>query len=99
MASESILNDKPLETPHLDIDHLPLADKHFQIKDTSTSSHLLKPHCWSKYQFLNQNDDIHLWESNLPKYLFPQVYLFLEIIHLCQACYMPSQRAIVSLDQ
>jgi len=71
MASQSILNEKSLQTPHLDIDHLPLADRDFEIKDTSTSSHLLKLHCWSEDKFLNKNDDIHLWESNLPKYLFP----------------------------
>ena len=71
MASQSILNAKPLQTPHLDIDHLPLADGDFQIKDTTSPSHLLKLHCWSKDKFLNQNDDIQLRESNLPKYLFP----------------------------
>lgn len=42
---------------------------------------------------------MQLWESNFPKYLFSQVHLFLEIIHFCQAFYVPSQRAIVSLDQ
>lgn len=45
MACESILNEKPLQTPHLDIDHLPLADTDFQIKGTVSPSHLLKLHC------------------------------------------------------
>jgi len=98
-ASQSILNEKPLQTPHLDIDSLPLVDKYFQIKDISNSSHLLKLHCWSKDKFLNQNDDIHLWESNFPKYLFPQVYLFPKIIHFYQASYIPSERAIISPNQ
>ena len=53
MASQSILSEKPLQTPQLDIDHLPLVDKDFQIKDTTTSSHLLKLHYWSKHKFLN----------------------------------------------
>ena len=96
MASQSILNEKPLQTPHLDIDHLPLADRDFQIKDTVSPSHLLKLHYWSKDKLLNQNDNNHLWESNFPKYLFPQVYQFPEIILLCQNHYIPSQRAIVS---
>lgn len=68
MASWSILNEKPLQTPHLDIDHLPLADRDFQIKDKTSPNNLLKLHCWRKDKFLNQNDDIHPWESNLPKY-------------------------------
>lgn len=53
MASQRILSENPLLTPHLDIDHLPLADKYFQIKDTSTSSHQLKLQYWSKDKFLN----------------------------------------------
>lgn len=36
---------RPLQTLHLDIDHLPLADKEFQIKDIASPSHLLKLHC------------------------------------------------------
>ena len=71
MASQRILHEKPIQTPHLDVDHLPLADRDFQIKDTVSPSHLLKLHYWSKDKFLNPNDDIQLWESNLPRYLFP----------------------------
>ena len=96
MASKSILNEKPLQTPHLDVDHLLFSNRDFNIKDTVSPSHLLKLRCWSKDKFLNQNDDIHIWEINFPKYLFPQVYKFPKIIHLCQLCYIPSQRAIVS---
>ena len=48
---------------------------------------------------MNQNDDIHLWESNFPKCLFPELHPFPEIIHFFQARYIPSQRAIVTLDQ
>lgn len=99
MDSQSSLDVRSMETPHLDINHLPLADVDFQFKDNVSPSHLLKHQYWSKDKFLNHNDEIHLWESNFPKYLFPQVYLFLEIIHSCQACYVPSQRAIVSPDQ
>lgn len=99
MVSQSILNEKPLQTPHLDIDHLPLVNRDFQIKDTTSASHLLKLHCWSKEKFLNHNDDIQLWESNLPKYLFPQVQKFPKIIHVGQLCYIPSQRATISPNQ
>ena len=53
MASQSILDAKPLPTPHLDIDHLQLANRDFQIKDTTSPNNLLKLHCWSKDKFLN----------------------------------------------
>ena len=67
-------------TPHLDLDHLPLADKDFQIKDTSAYTLLLKIHCLSKDKYLNHTDDIGLWDSNFPKYQFPQVHIFPEIV-------------------
>lgn len=99
MASQTSLDKRPLQTPQLDIDHLALADRDFQIKDIASPTYLLKLHCWSKGKNLNQNDDIHLWESNLPTYLFLEVHPFPQIIHFCQACYIPSQRAIVTPDQ
>ena len=71
MASQSILNEKPLQTPHLDIDHIPLANIDFQIKDTVSPSHLLKLRYWSKHKFLNQNDDIHLWKKKKLQILVP----------------------------
>lgn len=83
----------------MDIHHLALVDWDFQIKDTASFSYLLKVHYWSKEKILNQNDDIHLWESNLPRYLFPEVHPFVEIIYFCQACYIPSQRAIVTPEK
>ena len=99
MASQTSLDMRPLQTPHLDINHLAFADKDFQMKDTASPTYLLKLHCWSKDKFLNQKDDIHLWESNLPKYLLLEVHPFPEIIHFCHACYVPSQRAIVTPNQ
>lgn len=99
MASQTSLDVRPLQTPHIDIDHLALADIDFQINDIASPAHLLKLQCWSKDRFLNQNDDIHLWESNFPKYLFPKVYPFPEIIHFCYACYIRIQREIVTPNQ
>lgn len=60
MASQTYLDVSPLQTPHLDINHLPLADREFQIKDIASPAYLLKLHCWCKDKFLNQNDEIHL---------------------------------------
>jgi hypothetical protein len=45
---------------------------------------------------LDQSDEIGLWESNLPLYLFPQVHHFPEFALKCQAHYIPDQRVIVS---
>ena len=82
MAAPISMDVRPITTPHLDLDHLPLADKDFQIKDTSTQESPLKVHCQSRDKFLNHADEIGLWESNLPKYQFPQVHIFLKL-YIC----------------
>jgi len=56
----------------------------------------METHCWSKDRFLNHVDDIHLWESNFPKYTFLEVNPFPDIVHFSHAYYLPSQRAIVA---
>lgn len=60
MDSPIALDVKPMITPHLDLDHLPLEDKVFQIKDTSPYEVLLKIHCLSKDIYLNHLYDIGL---------------------------------------
>jgi len=99
MVAPIVMDVRPISTPHLDVDHLPLVDKDFQIKETSAQESLLKVHCQSRDRFLNHADEIGLWESNLPKYRFPQVHIFPEIVHMCYACYIPSHRTIMSHDQ
>ena len=42
---------------------------------------------------------IGLWESNPPRYLFPSVHIFPEIIHYYHANYDPNQRAVLSPGQ
>jgi hypothetical protein len=49
---------------------------------------------WFKDTFIDQSDEIGLWESNLPLYLFPQVHHFLEFALKCQVHYLPNQRTI-----
>jgi hypothetical protein len=46
--------------------------------------------------FLDQSDEIGLWESNFPLYLFPQIHHFPEFSLKCQAHYIPDQRAIIT---
>lgn len=96
MANQTSLDVRPVSTTHLDIDHFALGNRDLQIKDTATPTHLLKLHCWSKDRFLNHAKENNLLESNLPKYTFLEVHHFPYIVHYCQACYVPSQRAIVA---
>ena len=93
------LNILPISTPHRDLDHLPLADKYFQIKDTFVQESPLKLLCRYKDQYLNHADYIRHWELGLPKYQFPKVHIFPEILHYCHMNYDPSQRAVRTLDQ
>ena len=90
MASPIAMDVRPISTPHLHLDHLPLADKGFQIKYTTALESLLKVHCQSRDEYLNHADLIGLWDSNWPKYQFPQVHIFPEIVHYCHANYIPS---------
>jgi hypothetical protein len=53
-------------------------------------------HSWLKEIFLDQSDEIGLWESNFPLYMFPQTYHFPKIFLRCQANYFPGQRVIAS---
>jgi hypothetical protein len=73
-----------------------LADKDHLIADTRCEFDFADLQSWLKDTFLDQSDEIGLWESNLPLYLFPQVHHFPEFALKCQAHYLPDQRAIVS---
>lgn len=99
MASQRILHVNPLQPLVADVEYLPLTDKDFKILDTVTDSNLLELHCWIHEKFVDQVDDIHLWDSNLPKYAFPLTYQFHELIKLCQINYFPNERAIVTPSQ
>ena len=76
MASQSIQNINPLQPPVVDVDHTDLVDKDFKTNDTVTNFNLLELHCWSHDKFIDQEDDIHLWDSNFPKYIFSQTFQF-----------------------
>jgi len=71
MAAPIAMDVRPIYTPHLDLDHLPLVDKDFQIKDTSVHESPLKLYCRYRDQYMNHVDKIGFWESNFPKYQFP----------------------------
>ena len=90
MAAPTSLDIRTMTIPHLDIDHLALVDRGFQIKDTVTQENLLRIHCWAKDRILNKEDYIHLWDSNIPNYTFPEAHPFPNIIRFYHACYIPS---------
>lgn len=90
MAAPIAMDVRPISTPHLDLDHLPLADKDFQIKDTTVHESPLKLYYRYKYQYVrNHTDKIGFWESNLSKYQFPKVHIFPKIVHYFHENYIP----------
>jgi hypothetical protein len=89
-------SENPMIPPPIDLDHIPLADRDYKIAEPKCEFNFFELHCWLKDIFLDQSDEIGLWESNLPLYMFPQTYPFPEFVLKCQANYLPSQRAIAS---
>ena len=96
MASQGIVTFNPLQPPVVDVEHTPLADKDFRISDHVIEFNLLELHCWSHDKSIDQADEVFLWESNFPKYIVPQTFQCREVIRICQTCYFPDQRAIIT---
>jgi hypothetical protein len=84
--------------PPVDLDRTPLAYKDYLIVEPKCKFDFFKLHLWLIDTFLDQSNEIGLWESNIPLYLFPQTYHFPDFSLKCQAHYLPSQRDIVSLS-
>jgi hypothetical protein len=82
--------------PPVDLDRIPLANKDRLIAYTKCDFDFPDLQSWLKKVFLDQSDEIGLWESNLPLHLFPHIHPFLEFSLKCQAHYIPEQRAVVS---
>jgi hypothetical protein len=80
----------------IDLNRIPLEDKDHLIRDTRCEFDFADLQSWLKEVFLDQSNEIGLWESNLPLYLFPQIHHFPEFALKCQAHYIPEQRAIMS---
>jgi hypothetical protein len=69
--------ENPFLPPPVDLDKIPLVDKDRLIADTICDFDFLDLQSWLREVFLDQSDEIGLWESNLPLYLFPQIHHFL----------------------
>jgi hypothetical protein len=95
-SKKSNVEENPFLPPPVDLDRIPLADKDYLISETRCEFDVAELQSWFKDTFIDQSDEIGLWESNLPLYLFPQVHHFPEFSLKCQAHYLPDQRAIIS---
>jgi len=102
---------RPLSTPHLDINHLALEDKDFQIKYTTSPTYHLKLHCWTKDKFLNQNNVINFGNPIYPSvcsqkcthslisYISIMLAIFLakeKLFPLTNNCYSPSLQILLT---
>ena len=99
MASKSTIVINPLQPPIVDVEHTPLADVDYKIIDPITEFNLLELHCWSQENYLDQVDEVQIWESNLPKSVVPHTHQCPEVIKLCQDYYSPDLRAIVNAEK
>ena len=66
------------------------------IHETNYEIELFELYCWLEDKYVNQIDEIQLWKSNLPYYIFPLTFSALDFVRKCQASYLPNQRAIVN---
>ena len=65
------VEENPFLPPPVDLDRIPLVEKDHLIIDIRCEFNFANLHSWLKDVFLDQSDEIGLWESNLPLYLFP----------------------------
>jgi hypothetical protein len=79
----------------IDLNRIPLVDKDNLITETRCDFDFMDLQSWIKEVFVDQNDEIGIWESNLRLYLFPQIHHFPKFSLKCQAHYIPEQRAIM----
>jgi hypothetical protein len=96
MTRQAEEEENPFLPPPVDLDKVPLVDKDRLIVDTICNFDFSDLQSWLWEVFLDQSDEIGLWESNLPLYLFPQIHHFPEFALKCQAHYIPDQKSIVS---
>jgi hypothetical protein len=95
-SKQSEIEENPFLPPPIDLDRIPLADKDYLISEPRCDFDFTELYSWLRDIFLDQSDEIGLWESNLPLYMFPQIHHFPEFTLKCQAHYLPDQRTIVS---
>ena len=86
----------PMLPPTIDLDHQPLVDQKYKITNTNYDFELYELHDWLKHKYLDLSDELVLWESSLPQFIFPQTHHFPDFVSWFQFRYIPNQRAIVT---
>ena len=84
MSSSTAIVVNPLHPPVVDIEHIPLADTDYKIVDPIVEFNLLDIHNWCYEKSLDDQEEVHIWESNLPKYFVPLTHPCPKVIILCQ---------------
>ena len=70
-TSSSSLQENQKASDTLDLDHIPLVDKLFKITDTKCEFNMFELHNWLKQTYIDSENEINLWESLFPLYMFP----------------------------
>ena len=98
METPIALNIQPLNAPQREITWKALGDLDYQMLDWFPLGSKFNIHMLNelKAQHLNGADILGIWDSNLPIYNLPQVNALPDLIHRCQECYDPCQKAILS---
>jgi hypothetical protein len=63
--------ENPFLPPPFNLDKIPLDEKDHLISDTRCEVDFANLQSWLKDTFLDQSDEIVLWDSNIPLYIFP----------------------------
>lgn len=96
MATPISMDVTPISSPHLGLDHLPLADKDFQINEISVHDSPLKLYSGYRDQYLNHDNKLVFGSKIHLSTKFPEVHIFPKIVHYYHANYIPSQRVVMS---
>jgi hypothetical protein len=81
--------ENPFLPPPVELKKIPLVYNDRVIADTKCEFDFSDLRSWLREVFLDQSDEIGLWESNFPLYLFPQINHFPEFSLKFQAHYIP----------
>jgi hypothetical protein len=73
---KSNVEENPFLPPPVDLDRIPLADKDYLILETQCEFDVAELQSWFKDTFIDQSDEIGLWESNTLCIFFPKSTIF-----------------------
>lgn len=91
-----MVEENPMNFPVPNLDKTPLVDTQFKISRTDCEFDLYKFHNWAKKNYLNHNNDLSIWESFLPQFIFSQTHFFHELSTWCHLRYLPSKKAVIA---